>query len=254
MRPIASLGIGVFALAGCGGPSTLPPAHTAPGRAVEVREASRVVLPEGHPEVPLAEPASNGGHVGRAARRLDVDQLRQSLLAATGFTWVATRRVLDPDSPSGFTQLPDADILEALGATLGRPDYVTSTNESIDPAVTFAKLASDAARVACRLSVAADVKGEGARHILVHVGPRDTAAASPEKVRQNLSFLVLRFWGRQVPPGADELGPLVHLFERASTAPAGKDANGVARAAATPADGWRAVCIAMATDPQFLTY
>jgi hypothetical protein len=225
-----------------------------PGRAVEIHDRAQLSLPEGHPDVPLAEPTSNGGRVGRAARRLDVDQLRQSLLAATGYTWVATRRVLDPDSPSGFTQLPDADILDALGATLGRPDFVTSTSESIDPAVTFAKLVNDAARVACRLSVAADVKGEGTRHILVHAGADDTVAAGGAKIRQNLSFLALRFWGRTIPPDATELAPLFRLFELASTAPAGKDAGGAARAAAAPADGWRAVCIAMATDPQFLTY
>jgi len=62
-----------------------------------------------------------------------VEQLRAGAPGGHRHTWVASRRVSDPDSPSGATQLPDADMLEALAATLGRPDYVTSTSESIDP-------------------------------------------------------------------------------------------------------------------------
>jgi hypothetical protein len=245
------------ALAACG-PRSLPKAATTPGRAALVRAAPP--LPEGHPALPVGEPASNNDHIGRAARRLSVEKLRASLLAATGFTWVASRRVSDPDAPGGTTAVPDADMLEALAATLGRPDYITSTSESIEPAVTFAKLAGDAARSACRASVSADVAAGDAgdaRRILRFVGPADTLASNADGVRENLAYLALRFWGRSIAKGSAELGPLVTLFERASTAPAGKDKGGAARAVevkATPADGWRAVCIAMATDPQFLTY
>ena len=242
------------ALVACG-PRSLPPAATTPGRAALVRAAPP--LPEGHPALPVGEPASNNDHIGRAARRLSVEKLRASLLAATGFTWVASRRVSDPDAPGGSTPVPDADMLEALAATLGRPDYITSTSESIEPAVTFAKLAGDAARSACRASVNADVAAGETRRILRFVGPADTLASNAEGVRKNLAYLALRFWGRSIAKESAELGPLVTLFERASTAPAGKDKGGAARSVevkATPADGWRAVCIAMATDPQFLTY
>jgi hypothetical protein len=239
------------ALAACGGQSALPPARATPGRATLVRATPK--LPEGHPDVPVGEPPSNNDRIGRAARRLSVEKLRASLLAATGFTWVASRRVSDPDAPGGTTQVPDADMLEALAATLGRPDYVTSTSESLEPAVTFAKLAGDAARSACRASVNADAAAREARRLLRFVGPTDTLAQNPEGVRQNLAYLALRFWGRSIAPGSAALAPLLTLFERASTAPASKDAR-AALPAATPIDGWRAVCIAMATDPQFLTY
>jgi len=189
---------------------------------------------------------------------MSVDQLRTALFAATGFTWVAQRNVSDPDAPSGRTRLPDADMLEALAATLGRPDYVTTTREGIDPAVTFAKLASDAARSACRTSLNADLAmpeaRKGERRIIHRVEPRDTLASNAPGVRNNLAYLALRFWGRRVEPNDPQLQPLSDLFARASTAPASKDADGTERSAATPADGWRAVCIAMATDPQFLTY
>lgn len=240
----------------CAGRQPLPPARETPGHAVVVEQAP---LPSGHPAVLIAEPMSSDDHVGRAPRRLSVDQLRASLLAATGFTWVAQRNVSDPDSPTGTTRLPDADMLEALAATLGRADYVTTTKDSIDPAVTFAKLASDAARSACRASVRANLaehSGGAAkeRRLLHEVGVADTQAGNPEGIRKNIAYLAMRFWGRPVAPGDPSLAPLVTLFERASTAPASKDESGTARDAATPADGWRAVCIAMATDPQFLTY
>ena len=237
----------------CGGPTQLPLARTTPGRATPVSASS--ALPAGHPEVPVGEPASNDDRIGRAARRLNVEQLRASLEAATGFTWVASRRVFDPDSPSGFSQLPDADMLEALAATLGRPDYVSSTSESIEPAVTFAKLAGDAARSACRASVSADAEGKASPpRILRHVAAQDTLATNAAAVKKNLAYMALRFWGRHIAPESAELASLVTLFERASTAPASTDQNGTKRPAATPPDGWRAVCIAMITDPAFLTY
>ncbi|HWL88029.1 MAG TPA: hypothetical protein VNO21_19635 [Polyangiaceae bacterium] len=238
-------GLALFTAA-CGGATELPLAAKTPGTATPVDPPRASALPEGHPDVPLvplAEPASNDGHVGRAARRLSVDQLRASLLAATGHTWVASRRVSDPDSPSGVTQIPDADMLEALAATLGRPDYVTSTNESIDPAVTFAKLANDAARSACRTSVNADLAaGNQEKHILRYVTARDTLASNPTAIHRNFSYLALRFWGRQIQPESTELDALARLFGKVSAPPG------------TTSEAWRAVCIAMATDPQFLTY
>ena len=246
------VGVSCAALLACGrGPTSLPAARATPGRASLMEPAS---LPEGHPPVPIGDVASGNERVGRAGRRLSVDQLRASLLAATGFTWVASRRVSDPDSPNGSTQLPDADMLEALAATLGRPDYVTSTNASIDPAVTFAKLANDASRVACRASLESDLAQPWQRRLLVLAAPNDSLRSNAVAIRNNLSYLALRFWGRAVRPGDPELMPLLSLFERASTAGPSKDASGAVRGPATPVDGWRAVCIAMANDAQFLTY
>lgn len=246
------LGVSCAALVACGGAATTPPpAQETPGKASLVEAAP---LPEGHPEVPLGDVASGNERIGRAGRRLNVDQLRASLLAATGFTWVASRRVSDPDSPAGSTQLPDADMLEALAATLGRPDYVTSTNASVDPAVTFAKLANDASRMACRASLESDLAHPGTRRLLVFAAPNDSLASNPGAIKKNLSHLALRFWGRTVKPDDPQLAPLVTLFERASTAKPSTDANGAARGAATAVDGWRAVCIALVNDPQFLTY
>ncbi|HEY2516103.1 MAG TPA: hypothetical protein VGI39_34765 [Polyangiaceae bacterium] len=176
----------------------------------------------------------------RSPRRLSGEQLRASLLAATGFSWRARHFVLDPQSPRGSIDVPDADMLEVLAATLGEADYKTSVSDAIDPAVTFSKLAGDAARSACRASLAADLAEPSVekRRLLRWADPK---SADPQAVRKNLAYLALRFWGQVTPEDSADLAPLATLFERAS-------------AGASPVDGWRAVCIAMATDPQFLTY
>jgi len=213
-------------MTGCATNAALPPPRETPARVTAMGEGP--ALPADHPAVPPGDPIASADRVGRAPRRLTVDQLRASLLAATGFTWVASRRVSDPESPTGFTNLPDADMLDALAPTLGRADYATTTIESIDPAVTFTKLAGDAARAACRASVRADTE----------LPQSDKRISRYPDVQINLSYLALRFWGRRIPTNDPELAPLAHLYARAGSG----------------ADGWRAVCIAMATDPQFLTY
>jgi hypothetical protein len=240
---MAAAMIATSALAACASsPAHLPPAREVAGRATVV-SAKAAPLPPDHPPVAAGDPIASADHVGRAPRRLNVDQLRAALLVATGFTWVASRRVSDPESPTGFTNLPDADMLDALASTLGRADYATTTTESVDPAVTFSKLAGDAARASCRASVRADASSPAieSHRILRFVTPKDTAQTNAAAVRANLAYLALRFWGRTVDPKSSDLEALVLLFDRA------------ARAAGTE-EGWRAVCIAMATDPQFLTY
>lgn len=250
-----SLGfLGLIAIAGCASaPSHLPPAREAQGRATVVN-APASLLPPDHPIVSAGDPIASADHVGRAPRRLSVDQLRAALLAATGFTWVASRRVSDPEAASGFTNLPDADMLEALASTLGRADYATTTNESTDPAVTFSKLAGDAARSACRASVRADLAAPAdERRILRFALPRDTTASNPVAIRKNLAYLALRFWGRTLDPNDPQVTALNVLFDHASRA-SGTRTDAASGAGASTQDGWRAACIAMATDPQFLTY
>lgn len=234
--------------------SALAGSREAPGAAVPVESSVTPGVPEGHPTVPVADPASNNDHVGRAARRMNVRQLREALRAATGANWVARRTVSDPDSPTGTRVDPEADMFDVLAATLGRADYVTSTRNSIDPGVTFSKLAGDAARATCASAVTRDATVERAsRNIMREVDPTTTVASDRAAVRRNLSVLVLRFWGRTVDPADPQLDSLERLFERASTLPAVREGTTM-RVATTPSDGWRAVCVALATDPQFLTY
>jgi hypothetical protein len=214
------------------------------------------MLPAGHPAVPIADPVENANRVGRAPRRLSVDQLRASLLAVTGYTWVGRRTVPDPSAPTGTRTVPNADMLEELASTLGRADFLTTTSHSLDPSVTFSKLANDAARVACRQSVAEDAAQPDAarRRLLREVGPTVTLMQDEAAVRRNIVYMARRFWGRVLAVDSAEVDALVSVFRTASTTPEVREGSSVTRPAGSPVDGWRAVCIAMATDPQFLTY
>lgn len=207
-------------------------------------------MPAWHPVIPLADPTQNDG-VGRAPRRLNVSQLRAALLQAVGVIWREERRILTAEAPSGSIVDPNADMLEILAQTLGEPDYDQATQENLDPSATFSKLIGDAARKACRDGVVADLARPTAQRILLrYASERDTAAGAEAAVRRNLQYLTLRFWARDVATDSPDVTALLGLFRTASTAPA----QGMTHPAGTPADGWRAVCIALATDPQFLTY
>ena len=229
---------------------TTPRDNTTPGSATPVDPGSANGSTPG--ATPLSDPAMNDGRIGRAARRLNVRQLRASLLNAVGVTWQQPRRILSADYASGFYDAPNADMLSLVALTLGQPDYNAFTSESIEPGAVFSKLVGDAARKACRDGVTLDVaRPVGERILLRTVGVADTLATREAAVRDNLAYLVMRFWARDVRPNDPVLDDLIELFRVASTAPA--TAAPVA-AAGTPVDGWRAVCVALTTDPLFLTY
>ncbi len=206
---------------------------------------------------PTGDPTDGEPQVvhGRDGKRMNVDQLTAALLAATGQQWTEKQQVLDYNMPNGYREDPAASMLEHYAATLGRADYRLTVRENLDPGVAFSKLASDAARVACKRALDSELGGpDPSAHILLLVGAKDTLASAPDAVAANLRALVLRFWGLRLPADDPALERLKVLFAVASTAPSGLDADGTARPLATPLDGWRAVCVALATDPLFLTY
>ncbi len=200
---------------------------------------------------PLSDPTMNDG-IGRAQRRLNVRQLRASLLTAVGVSWQQPRRILSADYASGFYDDPNADMLNLLSLTLGQPDYNNFTSESIEPGAVFSKLVGDAARKACRDGITLDLTRPAAQRILIRgVSESDVLSGHENAVRENVSNLVLRFWSRQVAPASQTVTDLIEIFRVASTAPASTTPM---LPAGTPVDGWRAVCVALVTDPQFLTY
>lgn len=202
--------------------------------------------------LPLSDPAMTDGHVGRAPRRLNVNQLRAALENAIGVSWRQRATILSADYVSGSYIDENADMLALLARTLGQPDYNTSTQESIDPTAVFSKLVADGVRKACRDGLALDAaRPRGERILVRHAEIGDTATSNPTGVRQNIAYLALRFWARPLQPNDAAVTALFDLFRTASTAPA---VPAESLPAGTPVDGWRAVCIALATDPQFLTY
>lgn len=183
-------------------------------------------------------------HLGRAPRRLDIDQFRASLEDTLSARWTGPQTVYTPESPSGTRFEPQADLLEFFAPTLGRPNYVTSTQEPIDPSITFSKLAADAARSVCAETARRDfLRTPTARVLLLEVTGEETLPEGEAAVRRNLSALALKFWAVEAEPESETVSGLLGVY-RVATAQTG----------AQPIDGWRAICVDMTTDARFLTY
>lgn len=164
----------------------------------------------------------------RDLKRMDIDQLRISIQAATGGEgWV-----VDGD-----------DQFEELARTLGKPDYFNLTSEDLEPAALFQKFLDDAARSVCyelaekELEVAPE-----SRVLMVHASPEDTYAASPEKIEANLSLLLKRYHGRHAEMGDPALKSFLWLYQSAE------------HVSQDPVKAWRTVCVGLIVHPAFYTY
>ena len=164
----------------------------------------------------------------RDRRRLDLDQLRASIVAATGYAW------LDDDGRDRF---------ELLASTLGRADYRNNTQEDRSPSLVFQKFLADAAHSVCGSLVEADEgRPEGERIFFVDARREDSVESAPEAVEANIRHLLLRFHSRAVEPGSDALDAWMWLHESASFV------------SPNPRLGWNAVCVGLITHPDFYSY
>ena len=161
----------------------------------------------------------------RTPRRLTADQLARSLEVATGQPWLQFE--------------PHAD-------TLGRPDYLHTLTQGDQISVAFLRFAEDGARATCSAAVAAerDLTDPAQRPILGAV-----ALDQPDPIvrHANLRRLVLRFLGIAVTSDDDpRLATLTPLL----------DAPIAGRQGRAPMEAlrWTAVCVALATRLDFLTY
>lgn len=172
----------------------------------------------------------------RARQRMNLDQLSAAISRASGGI--------------GWTEGAgnnEKDLFVELAATLGSPDYIEITTEDLDASALFHKFLDDAARQVCTTLVdqeAADPTLE--RTLMKYVEPSDTLATNPDGVTDNLRYLLLRFHGHRVNADTPVLEQWRWLFQTVSTFSAG-DALG-------PATGWRAVCVALITHPDFYSY
>lgn len=189
-------------------------------------ELAPVELPPGHPSVmPLPDPELNGGNVGRAPRRLTVQQLKNSILVTTEHQW---------------TQIDN------LAASLGRADFALVNSESTEPNLVFAKFLEDGAREVCLATARDDLNRPQATRVLWPAVPgtsRDFTTLSDAVIEENLATLALRFWGQ--PMSAPELTHFTTTFKTIATR---------AKTVNKPEQAWGSICIALMTDPRFITY
>jgi hypothetical protein len=183
---------------------------------------------------------NDGGPETQGLRLMSVDELAASVSTAAGLDAAGApiRWEVDIDGQGPVDAYSD----EAFGRTLGRPDYVTVTEESAAPSTLYAKLARDMARDVCGRIVAADVqKGSGQtlwRFASYHSDPTDA------ELTENLRYLMLRFWGQPAAAGDAQLESLRQVYHASRRSYQG--------GSTTPQiEGWRGVCIALLEDPAF---
>jgi hypothetical protein len=181
-------------------------------------EAHRVDLTEG--EEANLRPTPEVVEPGRPWRRMNVDQLDAAMQRASGgISWVEVRGAYV------------APLFTELSATLGKPDYVEITQETLEPTPLFLKFLDDAARSVCGEMIRVDL-----------AAPEEARILLSDDVDQRLTSLLLRFHSRRVGP--DDPGFETWRWLHRSTA-------FVTDEATAP---WYAVCVALFTHPDFYSY
>ena len=170
-------------------------------------------------------------------QRLTVRQLAQSLpVVLGGNTWMV-------GATNGFT---------ARSATLGEADYISIVDENLEASTLYQKFMGDSARDGCTRAANADAAlAQGARVLMRTVTLTDTVTTNAVGVDSNLRYLKLRFHGVKVATtDSTSIGGLRTVFTDSVRGAAG---------AATPTaahvkEGWRAVCVALLTAPEYHLY
>lgn len=216
---------------------------SAPDNAPQVTlDDARAVLPFEHPPL-LGTGGGTGGGGGpdvltsAATRRLSIAQLTASLpVVLGGKTWTV-------GSASGFA---------LRSAALGKADYVGIVEESLEPSPMFQKFMMDAAVSGCTNTVNADAALAANQRVLMRfVGLTDTEKTNATGVDDNLRYLKLRFHGvKLAPDDAVALDGLRTVFTAAVTGVSGSSTP----SAAAVREGWRAVCVALLTAPEYHLY
>lgn len=218
LRALCTASLAVALAAGCSKPTT--PGSATPGTLTPVE------VPTGHPTLtPLPDPELNGGHAGRAPRRITVAQLKQSIQVTTGRQW---------------------SQIDNLASSLGQADYALTVSDATEPNLVFAKFLEDGAREVCLNAARDDLNRAQAQRVLWPEVPgtgRDFTLLDDATIQANLATLSVRFWGS--PFDAQELATWTASFKKMAER---------AKAASRPEQAWGGVCVAMMTDPRFITY
>ena len=168
-------------------------------------------------EPPAREPAE------RARRRMNIDQLEAAFLRVSGgLNWTERRNGRDES------------LFRTLSVTLGKPDFIQTTNEVLEPTALFQKFLDDAARQVCGKMVERDQSS--AQPILV---PKDL---SDDKVNDHLAHLVLRFHSRSLAENSPDLAQWRWLYDTVSAVENDQSLR------------WATVCTALFTHPDFYSF
>ena len=155
----------------------------------------------------------------RDLRRMNLDQLQHAIEEVTGH---------------GYEGLNDAS------GALGKPDYIQIIKEIREPELFFQKYLQDAAHKTCDSLL--DDEEEAAqenRRFLKYV---EIGEEEPVAVKENLSFLLLRFHGHRYPLEHPQVELWYSLFE------------GIQESTEDTQTTWKAMCVALIRHPNFYSY
>jgi hypothetical protein len=203
------------------------------------------------PEIPFEETGP------RPARRTSAAQLRAALVGATGFDYIGRERVTDPSAPQGSEVRDDAPLLVVYAPSLGEADYNYVVQAALDPSITFSKIVEDGVRFACERVATEEVENgahpSGQAHLLFEADGTETPS-DEGPLTANISKLALYYWGHQQSVDDPETRALLPLYQAGWESWEATEDASADEARARAALGWRTVCIAMLSDPRFLTY
>ncbi|MFP6683814.1 MAG: hypothetical protein VB934_03840 [Polyangiaceae bacterium] len=188
----------------------------------------------------------------RQVRRISLDSLQASLGIVAGndihgqpIYWRAAYGVnkiqFDGLNSGGYSK---------FGDELGRPNYLTETEESVLTTALYMKFMRDLATNVCSQMVEAD-RAYGPSSLpagdrnLWRFAPVSTPA-SEEQVTQNLQYLVLRFLALKATSDAPLVASLREVYRAGETSTGHLSGDEDAQI-----EGWRGVCIAMLESPLF---
>lgn len=177
------------------------------------------------------------GPASADTQRLTVRQLAQSLpVVLGGNTWMV-------GTNNGFN---------TRAATLGEPDYIAVVDENLEASTLYQKFMGDMARDGCTRTANADAAlAANARVLMRFVSLTDTATSNAAAVDTNLRYLKLRFHGVKVATtDTTSIAGLRTVFTDAVRGAAGT----ATPTAAHVREGWRAVCVALLTAPEYHLY
>jgi cytolysin (calcineurin-like family phosphatase) len=136
----------------------------------------------------------------------------------------------------------EGGLFVELAGTLGVPDYAVRTAADLDPSLIFQKYLGDAARSVCWQLVERERSDPASRVLMKRVVPTDTWEAAPDKIDDNLKWLLLRFHGHATGDDTTALELWRWLFRSA------------ALVSQDPVVAWRTVCVGLITHPDFYLY
>ena len=161
---------------------------------------------------------------------MDLDQLDLAIYTATGQRWMSN------EDGSGNR------MFEALSLTLGKPDFLQSTQEDLNPTLLFSKFLDDAARDVCIRAVASESAADSTdRKVLAKVN-MDEPLTDRAAVDANLAHLLLSFHGVEAQAGDTRVNNWRWLLENTEVT---SDA---------PLTPWVNVCAALITHPDFYSF